>query len=72
MSTQVMNLDPSLRQFKLKQLSGKTFLLDTDFVLNCLTKKARFSEVYGNVLNTLVSNNCQCDVRIPQEVVTEG
>jgi len=71
MSTQVMNLDPSLRQFKLKQLSGKTFLLDTDFVLNCLTKKARFSEVYGNVLNTLVSKNCQCNVRIPQEVVTE-
>ena len=36
MSTQVMNLDPSLRQFKLKQLKGKVFVLDTDFVLNCL------------------------------------
>ena len=71
MSTQVMNLDPSLRQFKLRQLSGKAFILDTDFVLNCLAKKARFSEVYSNVLNTLVSSNCQCDVFIPHEVVTE-
>ncbi len=71
MSTQVMNLDPSLRQFKLKQLKGKSFILDTDFVLNCLTKKARFSEVYTSVLNTLVSNNCQCDVIIPEEVVNE-
>ena len=71
MSTQVMNLDPSLRQFKLKQLKGKMFVLDTDFVLNCLTKKSRYSEVYGKVLNTLVSNNCQCEVRIPKEVVEE-
>ena len=71
MSTQVMNLDPSLRQFKLRQLSGKSFILDTDFVLNCLAKNARFSEVYINVLNTLVSSNCQCDVIIPHEVVNE-
>ena len=71
MSTQVMNLDPSLRQFKLRQFSGKSFILDTDFVLNCLAKKARFSEEYSSVLNTLVSSNCQCDVIIPHEVVTE-
>lgn len=71
MSTQVMNLDPSLRQFKLRQLRGKAFVLDTDFVLNCLAKKTRFSEVYSRVLNTLVSSNCQCDVIIPYEVVTE-
>ena len=71
MSTQVMNLDPSLRQFKLKQLKGKVFVLDTDFVLNCLTKMSRYSKVYGNVLDTLVSNNCQCEVRIPKEVVEE-
>lgn len=71
MSTQVMNLDPSLRQFKLKQLRGKLFVLDTDFVLNCLTKMSRYSKVYRNVLDTLVSNNCQCEVRIPKEVVEE-
>lgn len=70
-STQVMNLDPSLRQFKLKQLRDKQFILDTDFVLNCLTKKARFSEMYRQILSTLVGPNCSSGIRIPEEVISE-
>lgn len=70
-STQVMNLDPSLRQFKLKQLRNKQFILDTDFVLNCLTKRARFSEMYRQILSTLVGPSCSCGIRIPEEVISE-
>ncbi len=70
-STQVMNLDPSLRQFKLKQLRDKQFILDTDFVLNCLTKRARFSEMYRQILSTLVGPSCSSGVRIPEEVISE-
>lgn len=70
-STQVMNLDPSLRQFKLKHLSNKQFILDTDFVLNCLTIRARFSEMYRQILSTLIGPSCSSSIRIPEEVITE-
>ncbi len=34
-----MNLDPSLREFQETRMRGKTFILDTDFVLRSIIRE---------------------------------
>lgn len=62
-------LDPVLRNFKQQQLADKTFVLDTDVVLNALASNARFSEGYHKMIGHLVKAGA--DVLIPQFVYDE-
>ena len=43
---EVVNLDPKLREFKQGKLRNCQFVVDTDFMLYCLTRNARFSKEY--------------------------
>ena len=67
--TQLMKLDPMLSAFQKNAFGDKIYILDTDFVLNCMVKHARFSEVYSYLLNELLRMNCQ--IYIPDSVVRE-
>ena len=67
--TQVMKIDPTLADFKATKLRGKTFVLDTDIVLNLLASHARYSQQYRTMLNTLTDLGCK--IIIPDEVVKD-
>lgn len=68
-STQLMGIDPTLRNFKATSLKGKTFVLDTDVVLNCITDNAKFSHDYSDMINKLISMGCK--LIIPEDVIVE-
>lgn len=68
-TTQVLNLDPTLRNMKLTKLRDKTFVVDTDVALNCLTTKAKYSKVYGMMIEKLKSIGCK--IILPYGVVDE-
>lgn len=67
--TQLMKLAPMLSAFQKNAFGDKIYILDTDFVLNCMVKHARFSEVYSYLLNELLRMKCQ--IYIPDSVVRE-
>lgn len=66
---EVLNLDPSLRNFKLTKLCTKTFIIDTDVALNALTSKARYSVIYQEMIKSL--NKANCTISIPSTVIDE-
>lgn len=66
---QIMGLDPILKDFQIKELSEKTFLLDTDFVLYCIVDNCIISPTYQKILNELVKIGC--NIVIPEAVVYE-
>lgn len=68
-TSQIMNMDPMLANFKAVQLRSKTFILDTDVVLHAITKNAQHSKQYLMMLKQLI--NCGCKIYIPQEVIQE-
>lgn len=68
-SSQVMNFDPTLRNFKATSLRGKKFVLDTDVVLNCITTNAKHSSEYKEMILKLRSSGC--DLIIPEQVRNE-
>lgn len=55
---EVINLDPSLRNFKATKLRGKSFVIDTDVVLYTLTTHAKYSRAYRNLIELLKKNGC--------------
>lgn len=67
--TQLMKLDPMLGDFQRNAFSDKSYILDTDFVLNCMVKHGRFSEIYSFLLNELIKMGC--NIIIPDSVVQE-
>lgn len=67
--TQVINLDPKLREYKRTMFKDKEFIVDTDVLLNCLTTNARYSDVYKSMISILRS--CNCKFYIPQQVFHE-
>lgn len=67
--TQVINLDPKLREYKRTMFKDKEFIVDTDVLLNCLTTYARYSDVYKSMISILRS--CNCKFYIPQQVFQE-
>lgn len=67
--TQIMRLDPMLAGFQKKTFADKIYILDTDFVLNCLVKYGTYSEIYSILLKELLNNGCK--VYIPRSVVEE-
>ena len=66
---EVLNLDPSLRNFKLTKLCTKTFIIDTDVALNALTSKAKYSVIYREMIKSL--NKANCTISIPSTVIDE-
>lgn len=67
--TQLMRLDPMLGDFQKKSFSNKMYILDTDFVLNCIVKNGKHSEIYSYLLQELIKLGCK--VYIPESVVLE-
>lgn len=66
---QVIGLDPSLSNFKDSKLKDKSFVLDTDIVLNFITKNAKYSEMYHQMFKKL--KNIGCNIYLPPDVFTE-
>ena len=66
---EIINLDPSLRDFKADRLRGKEFIIDTDFVLRCLTTSLEQSKPYKAIISRLRGLNCK--MFLPKEVLGE-
>ena len=66
---EVINLDPSLRNFKATKLREKSFVIDTDVALNALTTHAKYSVVYREMINLL--RRAGCKLYVPHIVVEE-
>lgn len=66
---EVINLDPSLRNFKATKLREKSFVIDTDIALNVLTTHAKYSAVYRQMISLL--KNAGCKLYIPYIIVDE-
>ncbi|MBR1447866.1 MAG: hypothetical protein IJ588_03840 [Prevotella sp.] len=69
MGMQLMKLDPMLGEFQLEKLRGKTFVLDTDFVLYSITDSCKESMAYKQIIEVLLHSGC--NVVIPDEIVRE-
>jgi hypothetical protein len=65
----VMNLDPVLREFQETRLRGKTFILDTDFVLRCVIREHPRHAAYLVLVQRLSALGCR--LIIPQAVIDE-
>lgn len=66
---EVINLDPSLRNFKATKLREKSFVIDTDIALHVLTTHAKYSSVYRQMISLL--KNAGCKLYIPYIIVDE-
>lgn len=66
---QIMQIDPLLGQLESEHLKAKTFVFDTDFVLNSLTKYHSQSQNYRKLIKAL--RKIGCTIIIPSEVVEE-
>lgn len=66
---EVINLDPSLRNFKATKLRGKSFIIDTDVVLYTLTSRAKYSQAYKKLIELLKRSGCI--LYIPAIVIEE-
>lgn len=66
---QVIGLDPSLSNFKDSKLKDKSFVVDTDIVLNFITKHAKYSEMYHQMFKKL--KNIGCHIYLPSDVFAE-
>lgn len=65
----IMNLDPSLRNFKATTLNKKTFVIDTDVALYAITDHTHRSQQYKYMVEALETIGCK--VVIPKFVVQE-
>lgn len=72
--TQLMKLDPMLGAFQGNVFKEKVFILDTDFVLNCMVKYGKQSSVYSSLLKELLKIGCKVYITddVVQEVVTHA
>lgn len=68
-TTQIMNIDPLLKNFKSSIIKEKEFILDTDVVLYAIIKNALLSEQYRTIIQQLLL--CGCKIYIPQNVINE-
>ena len=65
----LMGLDPVLNDFQASRLAAKTFLLDTDVVLEAIVTDGRRSTGILDVLSSLAQRRCRLVVR--ESVVDE-
>ncbi|MEI6753858.1 MAG: hypothetical protein WCK78_11930 [Paludibacter sp.] len=66
---QILNLDPTLKEFQKTTFAQKTFIIDTDVLLNCIVKENELNKTYVRLIKELKSNGCK--LIIPEEVITE-
>jgi len=66
---QILNLDPTLKEFQKTTFSQKTFIVDTDVLLNCIVKESELHKIYVRLIKGLKSYGCK--LIIPEEVIAE-
>ncbi|HML71119.1 MAG TPA: hypothetical protein PKA78_07100 [Macellibacteroides fermentans] len=66
---QILNLDPTLKEFQKTTFAQKTFIVDTDVLLNCIVKENSLNKTYVRLIKELKA--CGCKLIIPEEVITE-
>jgi len=66
---QIMNVDPELREFQSTRFRHKIFVLDTDFILDCLVAECPRSTPYRDLIAAL--RNLGCRIIIPDSCVRE-
>jgi hypothetical protein len=66
---EVMNLDPNLKEFQTTRLANKTFVLDTDFILDCLVQECPRSKIYLDLVKTCLRLGSK--VIIPESCLEE-
>lgn len=66
---QILNLDPTLKEFQKTTFAQKTFIVDTDVLLNCIVKENSLNKTYVRLIKELKSYGCK--LIIPEEVITE-
>lgn len=66
---QIMQVDPQLSQLQVDKIKDKTFVLDTDFLLNCIVRYPKASTEYKKLLSKL--RRIGCNLIVPNEVVSE-
>lgn len=69
LGVQIMNLDPSLKELQVTRISNKVFILDTDFILDCIVKENPWSITYIKLITTLRKYGCR--VIVPEKCVEE-
>jgi len=69
LAVEAMNLDPSLGEFQATRFRSKTFLLDTDFVLEAVVADCPSSATYKKLVAQLLSMGAT--VIVPKGVVDE-
>lgn len=69
LGVQIMNLDPGLRELQKMRFAEKIFILDTDFILDCIVQECPLSNVYLNLLKSLGTMGCR--MIIPEPCVSE-
>ena len=70
LGVEIMNLDPALKQLHAQKLSAKTFIVDTDFLLDCLVKECEISKTYIALVEKLLVLGCK--VIVPVSCVREA
>jgi len=65
----VMNLDPSLKEFQTTHIAKKAFVLDTDFILDCLVQECPRSKTYLELIKALLNKGAR--VIIPKSCLEE-
>lgn len=66
---EVMNLDPTLRQFQSQRFAEKTFILDSDFLLICAIKETPNWKTISKLLQTL--DKLGCKIIAPRSCIEE-
>lgn len=69
LGVQIMNLDPRLRELQSMRFAKKMFVLDTDFILDCIVQECPWSNTYLKLIQTL--RNLGCRVIVPESCVEE-
>lgn len=66
---QILNLDPTLKEFQKTTFTHKNFIIDTDVLLNCIVKENELNKTYVRLIKELKSYGCK--LIIPEEVIIE-
>ena len=59
LGSQIMLLDPALKEFQATQFRQKIFILDTDFILACVVKESPNSKVHLDLIKNLKGMGCR-------------
>ncbi len=66
---EIMSLDPTLREFQSTRLAQRTFILDTDYILDCIVKECPSSTVNIALLKALREIGCR--IMLPKSCLSE-